>query len=582
MEKNNYYDEDMELSDSEDVFDFRVLKDIVEDNDDCNSNTSSSGSEIIPPKRGRMMVIESESEESLEDLDEWRDVTEEIDMPDRIPFNVSPKVIGPQIPTNIVQPIQYFKLFFTNELVNEIIKETNNYAENVLRYKEISSNSIWQTWRAVEEDEFWAFIGVIINMGMIPLANMQEYWSVKENSHIPFFSTIFTRKRIMQIFWMLHLKTPDPAKNDIRTRIQRASNFLEPINSRFSDYFIPGENICVDESVVKFKGKISFITYNPNKPTKWGIRVYVLADSETGYVYSILPYYGSITSENLPRRDLLVSTRITLHLYQQLLDRVPTAEGYHMHTDRYYTSIPLAEELRKLKCHLTGTIQTNRKGVPTSLKKPKLIKKKTVAYKRGNTMLLAWRDNRIVTLLSNWHNAGMITTNRFIRGGANEIIEKPSVAVGYTKSMGGVDRADQYASCYCFLRMSLKWWRKLFFWGMEISIINSYILYKTVQHNKNEKALTHLKYRKILVDQLVGDFRQERTRVSTSISEIRLNGKLHIMRKGSKRDCVVCSTRKQRDGRRQTSEYCDTCPNKPRMHMGDCFKRYHTMVKYKI
>lgn len=327
MEKNNYYDENLELSDSEDVFDFQVLKDIAKDNVDYNSDTSSSGSEIILPKRRRMRIIESESEDSLEDLDEWRDVTEELDIPDRIHFSVSPKVIGPQVPTNIVQPIQYFKLFFTNELVNEIIKETNNYAENVLKNKEISSNSIWQTWRVVEEDEFWAFIGVIVNMGTIPLTNMQEYWSVKDNSRIPFFSKIFTRKRFNQIFWMLHLKTPNPAKNDIRTRIQRASNFLEYINSRFSDYFIPGENICVDESVVKFKGKISFITYNPNKPTKWGIRIYVLADSETGYVYSILPYYGSITSENLPRPDLLVSTRITLHLYQQLLDRIPTAKG---------------------------------------------------------------------------------------------------------------------------------------------------------------------------------------------------------------------------------------------------------------
>ncbi|KAI4485718.1 hypothetical protein M0802_012579 [Mischocyttarus mexicanus] len=521
MEKNNNYYENIELSDSEDVFDFPVLEDIVEDNVDYNSETSSSSSEIIRPKRRRMILIESESED------------------------VSPKVTGPQIPTNIVQLIQYCKLFFTNELVNEIIRETNNYAENILKNKEISSNSIWQTWRAVEEDEFWAFIGVIINMGTIPLANMQEYWSVMENSRIPFFSKIFTRKRFMQIFWMLHLKSPDPAKNDIRTRIQRASNFLEYINSRFSDYFIPGENICVDES----------------------------AHSSILWKYHF---------ENLPWRDLLVSTRIALHLYQQLLDRVPTAEGYHMHTDRYYTSILLAKELRKMKCHLTSTIQTNRKGVSTSLKKPKLRENKTVAYKRGNTMLLAWRDKRIVTLLNNWHNAGMITTNRFIQGGTNEVIEKPKVAVGYTKSMGGVDRADQYASSYCFMRMSLKWWRKLFFWGIEMSIINSYILYKTVQHNKNEKALTHLKYRKILVDQLIGDFRQERTRVSRSIFEIRLNGKLHIMKKGPKRDCVVCSTRKQRDGRRQTSEYCDTCPSKPRMHMGDCFQRYQTMVNYKI
>lgn len=55
------------------------------------------------------------------------------------------------------------------------------------------------------------------------------------------------------------LKTPDPARNDTRISIQRASNFLEYVNSRFSEHFIPGENICVDESVVKFKGKISYI-----------------------------------------------------------------------------------------------------------------------------------------------------------------------------------------------------------------------------------------------------------------------------------------------------------------------------------
>ena len=176
---------------------FEVLKDIVKDNVDYSSDTLSSGSEIILLKRRRMRVIESESEDSPEDLDEWRDVTEELDIPDRIHFSVSPKVIGPQVPTDIVQPIQYFKLFFTNELVNEIIKETNNYAENVLKNKEISSNSIWETWRAVEEDEFWAFIGIIINMGTIPLTNMQEYWSVKENSRIAFFSKIFTRKRFM-------------------------------------------------------------------------------------------------------------------------------------------------------------------------------------------------------------------------------------------------------------------------------------------------------------------------------------------------------------------------------------------------
>lgn len=44
---------------------------------------------------------------------------------------------------------------------------------------------------------------------------------------------------------------------------------------------------------------------------------------------------------------------------------------------------------------------------------------------------MAWKTQRIVMLL--WHNAGMITTNGFKRGGINEVIEKPNVFVGYTK-----------------------------------------------------------------------------------------------------------------------------------------------------
>lgn len=203
---------------------------------------------------------------------------------------------------------------------------------------------------------------------------------------------------------MLHLTTPDSESKHLKTRIQRASIFLDYIDSKFSEHFIPGKNIFVDESIVKFKGKISFITYNPIKPTKWGIRIYAMADSETGYIYSILPYYGSITSESLIRSDLPVTTRIPLHLYQKLLDKIPEAQGYHMFTDRYYTSITLAEELMKLKCHLTGTFKANRKGIPTFMKKPKFTDKKTFVSKKGKIMFLAWKDKRIVSLLSTWND----------------------------------------------------------------------------------------------------------------------------------------------------------------------------------
>lgn len=186
----------------------------------------------------------------------------------------------------------------------------------------------------------------------------------------------------------------------------------------------------------------------------------------------------------------------------------------------------------------------NRKGIPDSIKKANFSENKSVTNERGNTMILSWKDKRIVSFFSTSDSAGFMTKSRFLRGGEQDV-NKPKVVVNYTKSMDSVDRADQYASSYCFLK-SLKWWWKMFFWGMEISSINSYILYKSVKKSKNEKPLSRLKFVKRLVDQLVGDFQEYRTRPSSLTYETRLDKKLHRMRKDNKRDCVVCSNRQEK------------------------------------
>ncbi|XP_076167209.1 uncharacterized protein LOC143146631 [Ptiloglossa arizonensis] len=152
-----------------------------------------------------------------------------------------------------------------------------------------------------------------------------------------------------------------------------------------------------------------------------------MADSNTGYICGILPYYGSLTTEKLIRPDLPISTRIPLHLYTMLLEKVPGSQGRHMFTDRYYTSAILAEELLKLKCHLSGTILTNRKHLPNQIKKPKFGRKSTVAFRKGNTLVLSWKDKRVVTCSTNWNNAGMTSVKRMLRGGVENTVKKPNV-----------------------------------------------------------------------------------------------------------------------------------------------------------
>lgn len=101
-----------------------------------------------------------------------------------------------------------------------------------------------------------------------------------------------------------------------------------------------------------------------------------------------------------------------------------------------------------------------------------------------------------------------------------------------------------------------------------------------MKKNKNKNPLLHLKYVKQLVHQLVGNFWKERSRFLTSASETKLDEKLHIMQKGKKQDCAIYSNRQEKGKRRETSEFCDS-PERPHMHMGDCFQKYHAMTNYK-
>lgn len=91
---------------------------------------------------------------------------------------------------------------------------------------------------------------------------------------------------------------------------------------------------------------------------------------------------------------------------------------------------------------LTGTILTNRKHIPEQIKRTKFGKKSTVAYRKRNTLVLARKDKRVVTCLTNWNNAGMTPVKRILRGGVEVTVKKPNVVIDYIKHMGGVDRAD--------------------------------------------------------------------------------------------------------------------------------------------
>ena len=74
--------------------------------------------------------------------------------------------------------------------------------------------------------------------------------------------------------------------------------------------------------------------------------------------------------------------------------------------------------------------------------------------------------------------------------------------VDYNQYMLGVDKMDQLVSYYSFLHKSVKWWKKVFFWIVEVVVVNFYIIYKEQTSANRKQPITHVAYRPTLIETL--------------------------------------------------------------------------------
>ena len=150
---------------------------------------------------------------------------------------------------------------------------------------------------------------------------------------------------------------------------------------------------------------------------------------------------------------------------------------------------------------------------------------------------------------------------------------------------------DQHISYYSLTqRKTIKWWKKVF-WGMvDISILNSWIIYSA---NFSDGEITsHRMFRIELAHDLVQPLLTLKANPECpvsyltkgqrpSASEKRLLGKHFPYQKGKRERCVVCYKEKTASGKRKdtkTSVYCSKCDVS--LCIGTCFEDYHTKSKY--
>lgn len=146
---------------------------------------------------------------------------------------------------------------------------------------------------------------------------------------------------------------------------------MDIIKGKFLAFFFkPMQKVVIDGSLVLFRGRLSFNQYIPSKRHRFGIKMFVLCDCETGYMLDFVIYTAS--DADIKKTDPLGFTGSVVNV---LLERYFGVQ----YTDNYYTA--LTKCLKEHGVGTIGTVKQNRKHWPVF-----------PTSRRGGAAQIVWED----------------------------------------------------------------------------------------------------------------------------------------------------------------------------------------------
>ena len=163
--------------------------------------------------------------------------------------------------------------------------------------------------------------------------------------------------------------------------------------------------------------------------------------------------------------------------------------------DNFISSPILFDDLDRRKINSCGTVQPNRRDMPSDFgPKLKLIRGDVRVRTRGGLTALVWKDRREVYMLTNMDPPP--AEGNYCDDSNCPI--KPHIVEQHNRHMGFVDISDRMANSYLMDWRNLMWTTKLFFHLLDLTVLNSWILLSSCGAQYN-----HRDFRLLLVRNLI-------------------------------------------------------------------------------
>lgn len=369
-------------------------------------------------------------------------------------------------------PIEFFELFFDDEVFDLITMQSNLYGASK------NYNTL------VTKEEIKCTFAILIISGYAGGSSKRDYWANGEDIRNEAIYKSMRRNRFEKIMQTLHFN--DNTILISSDKFSKLRPLITLLQNRFMKNFVPTRNISHDEAMVEYFGKHSCKQAIRNKPIRFGYKIWC-QNATNGYLITFEPYQGKnnlVCSTNDDRFGKCAGSVLNL------LDKYKDDQRnypYSIFIDNFFTTLPLIIELQTRGYNCIGTVKSNRIPGDCGLTDCKLFNKKqrgsfetTLGKTDDNQSLciVRWKDNAIVTVASSLCDT---KSNRNVRRWCKIERKKVSVPIpnlihNYNCNMGGTDRMDQNVNKFRIGIRGKKWWWCLFTWLIDVSINNAWTL----------------------------------------------------------------------------------------------------------
>ena len=122
--------------------------------------------------------------------------------------------------------------------------------------------------------------------------------------------------------------------------------------TNFRLHYTPVKYISLNESKMVFKGHVKFLHFNPSKPNKFHIKLFMVSEHLTGYISGFLVYTGKACNKLVTKNATKYNTTNTV---MGLLQRTKLLDNHQrVFVDNYFNLCKLLEEMLYRDTYGTG------------------------------------------------------------------------------------------------------------------------------------------------------------------------------------------------------------------------------------